>query len=73
MVLTTSVLNSYKLFKLGFNPTEQPLQGIWSYKERKHKKIKAYRKFLYKEPTVNRCLLILDLRHLDYRSKESIL
>ena len=44
----------------------------WSYKKKKHKKIKAYRKFLYKEPTVNRCLLILELSHLDYRSEESI-
>ena len=34
----------------------------WSYKKKKHKKIKAYRKSLQKEPTVNRCLLILDLK-----------
>ena len=34
----------------------------WSYMKKKHKKIKAYRKSLYKEPTVNRCLLILDLK-----------
>ena len=34
----------------------------WSYKKKKHKKIKAYRKSLQKEPTVNRCLLILDLQ-----------
>ena len=34
----------------------------WSNKKKKHKKIKAYRKSLYKEPTVNRCLLILDLK-----------
>ena len=33
----------------------------WSYKKKKHKKIKAYRKSLQKEPTVKRCLLILDL------------
>ena len=33
-----------------------------SYKEKKHKKIKAYRKHLQKEPTINRCLLILDLK-----------
>ena len=31
----------------------------WSYKKKKHKKIKAYRRSLQKEPTVNRCLLIL--------------
>ena len=34
----------------------------WSYKKKKHKKIKAYRKSLWKEPTVNRCLIILDLK-----------
>ena len=34
----------------------------WTYKKTKHKKIQAYRKYLYKEPTVNRCLLILDLK-----------
>ena len=34
----------------------------WSYKKKKHKKIKAYRKSVKKEPTVKRCLLILDLK-----------
>ena len=34
----------------------------WNYKKKKHKKMKAYRKSLYKEPSVNRCLLILDLK-----------
>ena len=34
----------------------------WSYKKKKHKNIKAYRKSLYKEPTVNRCLSILELK-----------
>ena len=34
----------------------------WSYKKKKHKKIKAYGKSLQKEPTINRCLLILDLK-----------
>ena len=32
----------------------------WSYKKKKYKKIKAYRKSIQKEPTVKRCLLILD-------------
>ena len=32
----------------------------WSYKKKKHKKIKAYRKSVYKEPIVKWCLLILD-------------
>ena len=39
----------------------------WSYKKKKHKKITAYRKSVYKEPTVKRCLLILDSKPL--RSK----
>ena len=34
----------------------------WKYKKKKHKKIKAYRKSIQKEPTVQRCLLILDLK-----------
>ena len=34
----------------------------WSYKKKKDKKIKAYRKSLQKEPTVNSCLLIPDLK-----------
>ena len=34
----------------------------WSYKKKKHKKIKAYRKSVWKEPTAKKCLLILDLK-----------
>ena len=34
----------------------------WESKEKKHKKIRTYRKYLWKEPTPNRCLLILDLK-----------
>ena len=34
----------------------------WSYKKKKHDEIKAYRIFLQKEPTISRCLLILDLK-----------
>ena len=35
----------------------------WSYKKKKHKKNKAYRKSIWKEPTVNNSyLLILDLK-----------
>ena len=34
----------------------------WSYKKKKHKNITAYRKSVQKEPTVKRCLLILDLK-----------
>ena len=47
----------------GFIPckAEQPLKCM-EYKKKKHKKIKAYRKFLLKEATVNSCLLILNLK-----------
>ena len=34
----------------------------WSYKNKKHKMIKAYRKYLQKEPAKNKCLLILDMK-----------
>ena len=34
----------------------------WSQKNKKRNKIKAYRKSVKKEPTVKRCLLILDLK-----------
>ena len=47
------------------------LTWAWSYKKKKHRKIKPYSKSLQKEPTVNMCLLILD-SDLDHRSKESI-
>ena len=36
----------------------------WSYKKKEHRKIKAYRESLYNGPTVNRCLLVLDLKPL---------
>ena len=36
----------------------------WSYKKKKHKKMKAYRKSVYKKLIVERCLLILDLKPL---------
>ena len=35
-----------------------------SYKKKKHKKITAYMISVQKEPTVKRCLLILDLKPL---------
>ena len=34
----------------------------WSYNKKKHEKIKTYRTYVQKEPTVKRCLLILDLK-----------
>ena len=36
----------------------------WSYKKKKTKKITGYGKSVYKEPTVKRCLLILDFKPL---------
>ena len=36
----------------------------WSYKKRSTKRITGYRKSVYKEPTVKRCLLILKLKPL---------
>ena len=48
-----------------------PLQGM-DLQEKEPKKIKAYRKPVPKERSVT-CLLILDLCHLDHKSKESIL
>ena len=45
-----------------------------SYKKKKHKKIKAYSKSIQKEPTVKRCLLILDFKPLrsQVKGKHSI-
>ena len=43
----------------------------WSYKKKKHKKIKAYRKSVQKEPRIKMCLLILGLK--PFSSKENIL
>ena len=42
-----------------------------SYEKKKHKKIKAYRKFVQKEPTVQRCLLILGLKPFTSQVKEN--
>ena len=36
---------------------------VWGYKK-KEKKIKVHRKSIYKEPTDQKCLLILDLKPL---------
>ena len=46
----------------------------WSYKKRSTKKITGYRKSVQKEPTVKRCLLILDLKPLrsQVKGKHSI-
>ena len=42
---------------------------VWSYKKNKQKKITGYRKSVQKEPTVKRCLLILDLKPLKSQVK----
>ena len=46
----------------------------WSYKIKKHQKVKTYMKSVQNEPTVNRYLLILDLKPLrsQVRRKQSI-
>ena len=48
--------------------------GMELQEKKKGKKIKAYRKSLQKEPTANRCLLILDLKpfRLQVKGKHSI-
>ena len=46
---------------------EQPLQGMRLQEKKAQKKITAYRKSVYKGPTVKRCLLILDLKPLCQR------
>ena len=48
--------SAMSLFRKNFFFTE-----AWTYKKKKHKKITAYKKSVRKEPTVKRCLLILDL------------
>ena len=68
-------LLSFFFFLLGFTPwkTENPLKAC-SYKKKKHTKINAYRESLQKEPTINMCLLILDLKpfSLQVKGKHSI-
>ena len=57
----TSIYQFHAFFQLGFTlcKAEHPLLGM---EKKKHKKIKAYRKSVYKKPTVKRCMLILDLK-----------
>ena len=46
----------------------------WSYKKKKFKKIKAYRKYVQREPAVKKCLVILDLKPLrsEVKGKHSL-
>ena len=50
------------LFKEFFLKNWDSLHTRPSYMKKKHKKIKAYRKSVQKEPSVKRCLLIPDLK-----------
>ena len=66
------ILRMFFFFLFGFTPckAEQPLRGM----ELQEKEAQnTYRKSVKKEPIFTRCLLILDLSHLDHKSKESIL
>ena len=47
--------------RLEFTPCKDE-HLLLSMEKKKHKKIKAYRKSVYEEPTVKRCMLILDLK-----------
>ena len=59
--------------KLGFTPCKAERHyKAWSYKKKKHKKIKTYRKSVLKEPAVKRCLLILDLNPFWFLRVESV-
>ena len=56
----------FSFFQLGFTPckAEQSLRDMELQEKKSTKKITGYRKSVYKEPTVKRCLLILDLKPL---------
>ena len=57
----------HKTFVFNWNSLHARLNRqyeAWSYKKNKHKKIRAQRKSVLKEPTVKRCLSILDLKPL---------
>ena len=57
-----SQISSIRLIKhKKWNVNLNKCYEAWSYKK-KYKKIKAYKKSVYKESTVNRCLLILDVK-----------
>ena len=58
--------------KLGFTPckTDQPLRGMELQEKEAQKGVKAYMKSVQKEPTVKRCLLILELKPLRSQVKE---
>ena len=62
MLLSQFLLTLLFFLKLGFTPcnAKQPLQGM-ELQEKYNKKITGFRISPYNEPTVNRCLLTLDL------------
>ena len=57
------LISTFQFFKFSFTPrkAEKKLQGK-EFQEKELKKFTAFRKSLYKKPTVNRRLLILDLK-----------
>ena len=57
---------------MGFTPckTDQPLRGMELQEKEAQKCVKAHRKSVQKEPTVKRCLLILELKPLRSQVKE---
>ena len=52
------ICNNWDLLHVRLNSHHE----AWSYRKKRHKKIKAYRKSVQKEPSVKMCLLILDLK-----------
>ena len=59
-----------KIFFLDWDSLHARLNShyeVWSYKKKKHKKVKAYRKSVKKEPTVKRYLLILATKIIGQR------
>ena len=56
-------LNSSGCYKkiLNWNSPHARLNSSVCYKKKKYKKVKAYQKSVQKQPTVKRCLLIVDL------------
>ena len=60
MLFVDLLLFSWDSLHAGLNSHHE----AWSYKKKKHKKVKTYTKFLKLKATVKRCLLILVLKPL---------
>ena len=66
---------SFALFNLiGINARLNSHYKAWSYKKKKLKKVIAYRKSFCRKPTVNKCLLFLNVMsfRLQVKGKHSI-